>query len=131
MDNNRGSGNLILTRKKNQGFAVYVKQPERRCLADICQHTDRNDVIPLINSVIKIMITDIQGGQVKVLFNAPPHIAIQRLEIFTPPEEVIPILHVEEIELTSARKPNLLRRFFNTIKNAPKRIQHLVRGFDS
>ena len=110
------NGNLILSRKKNQGFAVYIKQPERHCLADICQDADRDDVIPLINTVVKIMITDIQEDQVKVLFNASPHIAIQRLEIHTPPEEVIPTLRAEEIESTPARKPNFLRRFFNTIK---------------
>lgn len=85
-----GNGNLILTRKKDEEFVVYVKRHERQCLADIFQHADRDDIIHLVNSVIKIKIIDIQGGQVKVLFNAPSHIAIQRLEIHTPIEEVKP-----------------------------------------
>ena len=83
-------GNLALTRRKNEEVFLFLGQEKRKCLSDIFKKVKREDIVPMINSLIKIKVVEINGNQVRLSFEAPKEFTILRSEIYVKVQQLKP-----------------------------------------
>ncbi len=79
---------LALTRREKEEVILFLNPEKRRCLSDIFRKVNREDIVPMINSLIKIKVIKINDNQVRLSFEAPKEFTILRSEIYAPVKEV-------------------------------------------
>ena len=99
---------LALTRREKEEVILFLEPEKRQCLADIFRRVKREDIVPMINSLIKIKVVEIKGSQVRLSFEAPKEFTILRSEIYVP-EKVIS-------QPASPRRRNFLQKLLDTVK---------------
>ena len=99
-------GNLALTRRKNEEVFLFLGPEKRQCLSDIFKKVKREDIVPMINSLIKIKVVEITGSQVRLSFEAPKEFTILRSEIYIPIKETKP----------TTRRRNPLQKLWDKVK---------------
>lgn len=98
---------LALTRKKNEEVILFLGPEKRQCLSDIFKKVKREDIVPMINSLIKIKVVEINGGQVRLSFEAPKEFTILRSEIYIPVKEIS--------RPAPMHKKNVLKKIWNKL----------------
>ena len=101
-------GNLALTRRKNEEVILFLGPEKRQCLSDIFEKVKREDIVPMINSLIKIKVVEINGNQVRLSFEAPKELTILRSEKYIPIKEIS--------KPASPHRRSFLQKLLDTVK---------------